>query len=155
MDIQRDAQAIDRIGADVIRDHFGISRQALHYWRKNGIPDRHRNSLAALAETRADAAVLGDGKRDKWFASRSIYAIVDAEDRVRYVGKTHKEPMVRAADHMASCSKVGAWMRENAWTVKVLQVATAQSAAQCERTWIAKMHADGHPLFNAQLVPAN
>jgi len=28
--------------------HFRISRQAVHYWRKKGVPARHRTTLAML-----------------------------------------------------------------------------------------------------------
>lgn len=43
-----DAEAIDRVGEEAIKAHFGISRQAIHYWRKNGVPDMHRKTLAML-----------------------------------------------------------------------------------------------------------
>ena len=42
------ATAIDRVGREAIMAHFGISRQAIDYWRKNGVPPRHRKTLAML-----------------------------------------------------------------------------------------------------------
>jgi hypothetical protein len=47
-----DAPAIDRIGLDAIRDHFEISRQAVFYWRRAGVPKQHRKTLAMLGEQR-------------------------------------------------------------------------------------------------------
>ena len=44
------AEAIDRIGMQRIRSHFNISRQAVAYWRREGVPKPHLNSLMALAE---------------------------------------------------------------------------------------------------------
>lgn len=153
MDAQRDSAIIDRIGRKLIMEHFGISRQAVHHWCKNGIPDRHRNSVAMLSNSKRDKARLAEERNDKWFANRNIYAIVDAEDRVRYVGKTHKEPMARAADHIRSRSRVGEWMRNNLWSVRTLQIATAAFASTCERQWIEKMHREGQPLFNRHCLP--
>jgi hypothetical protein len=43
-----DAEAIDRVGRDAILNHFQISRQALSYWRRNGVPKQHRTTLAML-----------------------------------------------------------------------------------------------------------
>lgn len=43
-----DAAAIDRVGFEAIQAHFGVSRQALNYWRRNGVPNRHRKTLAML-----------------------------------------------------------------------------------------------------------
>lgn len=43
-----DAAAIDRVGSKAIIAHFGITRQALSYWRKNGVPKPHRKTLAML-----------------------------------------------------------------------------------------------------------
>jgi hypothetical protein len=43
-----DAAAIDRLGRDRIEEHFGITRQAIDYWRKNGVPKPHRKTLAML-----------------------------------------------------------------------------------------------------------
>lgn len=43
-----DAAAIDRLGFPRIKAHFNISRQAFHYWRANGVPKMHRNTLVLL-----------------------------------------------------------------------------------------------------------
>lgn len=43
-----DSEAIDRVGRRLIRDHFEITRQALAYWRRNGVPKQHRKPLALL-----------------------------------------------------------------------------------------------------------
>lgn len=43
-----DAAAIDRVGRKVIMDHFGVSHQAITYWRKTGVPKPHRKTLALL-----------------------------------------------------------------------------------------------------------
>lgn len=42
------AAAIDRVGLEAIQAHFGISRQAVHYWRTKGVPAMHRKTLAML-----------------------------------------------------------------------------------------------------------
>lgn len=42
------ADAIERVGYPAIMAHFGVSRQALHYWKKKGVPERHRKTLAML-----------------------------------------------------------------------------------------------------------
>lgn len=44
-----DAAAIDRLGFPRIKAHFNISRQAFHYWRANGVPKMHRNTLVMVA----------------------------------------------------------------------------------------------------------
>jgi hypothetical protein len=46
-----DSAAIDRIGLPAIQEHFVITRQAAHYWRKAGVPKQHRRSLALLGES--------------------------------------------------------------------------------------------------------
>lgn len=46
-----DAAAIDRLGFPRIKAHFNISRQAFHYWRANGVPNMHRNTLVMIAST--------------------------------------------------------------------------------------------------------
>lgn len=43
-----DAAAVDRLGRGRIMSHFNISRQAIDYWRKHGVPKRHRKTLAML-----------------------------------------------------------------------------------------------------------
>jgi len=43
-----DADAIDRLGVKAINAHFGISRQAIAYWRAHGVPKQHRKTLAML-----------------------------------------------------------------------------------------------------------
>ena len=43
------AAAVDRIGREPIMQHFGISRQAIQYWRKKGVPHMHRKTLSMLA----------------------------------------------------------------------------------------------------------
>ena len=50
METQRhpDSAAIDRVGANAVYNHFGITRQALAYWRKKGVPPVHRKTLAML-----------------------------------------------------------------------------------------------------------
>jgi hypothetical protein len=47
-----DAAAIDRIGTGALMEHFQISAQAVSYWRLNGVPKQHRNSLRMLGEAR-------------------------------------------------------------------------------------------------------
>lgn len=42
------AAAIDRLGYEAIKEHFGISRQAVAYWKRNGVPDMHRKTLSML-----------------------------------------------------------------------------------------------------------
>ncbi len=41
-------ELIDRVGLEAIQAHFGISRQAVHYWRTKGVPAMHRKTLAML-----------------------------------------------------------------------------------------------------------
>lgn len=43
------ATAIEKIGLAAIQQHFGITRQAVHYWKKNGVPAVHLKTLAMLA----------------------------------------------------------------------------------------------------------
>jgi hypothetical protein len=43
-----DAAALDRLGFAPIRAHMRISRQAFSYWRYNGVPKLHRNTIAML-----------------------------------------------------------------------------------------------------------
>lgn len=43
-----DAAAIDRIGTAAIMEHFQLSRQSVSYWRREGVPKRHRKTLAML-----------------------------------------------------------------------------------------------------------
>lgn len=43
-----DAAAIDRLGVEPIMSHFEISRQAISYWRRKGVPKQHRKTLAML-----------------------------------------------------------------------------------------------------------
>jgi len=43
-----DSAAIDRIGAIAIRERFGITRQAVFYWRRKGVPNEHRRDLIAM-----------------------------------------------------------------------------------------------------------
>ncbi len=43
-----DAAAIDRLTVKAITDHLGISRQAVSYWRKHGVPKYHRRGLVLL-----------------------------------------------------------------------------------------------------------
>lgn len=50
-----DAPAIDRVGLDAIREHFDITRQAVFYWRRAGVPRQHRKSLAMLGENAGHA----------------------------------------------------------------------------------------------------
>lgn len=43
-----DAIAVDRLGETRIKAHFNITRQAVAYWRANGVPRMHRKTLAML-----------------------------------------------------------------------------------------------------------
>jgi hypothetical protein len=43
-----DSSAIDRVGVPTVRAHFGISRQVIFYWRRQGVPNEHRKELALL-----------------------------------------------------------------------------------------------------------
>lgn len=45
-----DSAAIDRIGTRHITKHFGMTRQAVSYWRKNGVPRQYRKFLRELGE---------------------------------------------------------------------------------------------------------
>lgn len=45
-----DAAAIDRIGTAAIMEHFEITRQAVFYWRRSGVPKNCRKALAKLGE---------------------------------------------------------------------------------------------------------
>lgn len=42
------AAAIDRLGKEAIIAHFGVTRQAIHFWRHRGVPKMHRKTLAML-----------------------------------------------------------------------------------------------------------
>lgn len=43
------AAAIDRLGHPRIKAHYNISKQAIAYWRKKGVPKMHHNTLLMLA----------------------------------------------------------------------------------------------------------
>jgi hypothetical protein len=45
-----DSAAIDRIGVAIVSEHFYITRQAVHYWRRAGVPKRYRRMILALGE---------------------------------------------------------------------------------------------------------
>lgn len=45
-----DAAAIDRVGTRAIMEHFEITRQAVFYWRRSGVPKNCRKALAAFGE---------------------------------------------------------------------------------------------------------
>jgi hypothetical protein len=47
-----DAVVMRRIGTATIREHFEISKQAVHYWRFKGVPKQYRKALIALGESR-------------------------------------------------------------------------------------------------------
>lgn len=42
-------QLIDTLGRKVVRQRYGLTRQALYYWRKRGVPHSHRVAVAKLA----------------------------------------------------------------------------------------------------------
>jgi hypothetical protein len=49
---QRDiasCELIERVGPDLVADHFGISRQHLHMWKVRGIPQMRRLAFQNLA----------------------------------------------------------------------------------------------------------
>ena len=50
-DLHPDAPAIDRIGVAAIRERFNITRQAVFYWRRKGVPRSYRKEMAALARS--------------------------------------------------------------------------------------------------------
>lgn len=45
-----DSAAIDRIGGPIIREHFGLTRGAIFYWRRNGVPDAYRREMISLGK---------------------------------------------------------------------------------------------------------
>lgn len=51
----------------------------------------------------------------------SIYAIRDSEGRVRYVGCTSGLIEDRAREHRNAKKPLSLWMRENAWTVTLME----------------------------------
>lgn len=60
-----DAAAIDRVGREAILDYFGITRQALHYWRRNGVPRPHRKTLGMLGAMAGHAMPEMQEMRDR------------------------------------------------------------------------------------------
>ena len=60
-----DTLAIDRVGEAAIYAHFGITRQALHYWRTKGVPDVHRKTLAMLGAVAGQPMPEMSSKRGK------------------------------------------------------------------------------------------
>ena len=46
-----DSEAIDRIGIKAIIDRFEVTRQAVHYWRRQGVPNDWRQSLLRLGKS--------------------------------------------------------------------------------------------------------
>lgn len=45
-----DAPAIDRLGTRLIRSRIDVTRQAIAYWRKKGVPKEHRKTLREIAK---------------------------------------------------------------------------------------------------------
>jgi hypothetical protein len=45
-----DAPAVDRIGTEVLMEHFDMTRQAVSHWRRNGVPKTYRNPVILLAQ---------------------------------------------------------------------------------------------------------
>ena len=45
-----DSSAIDRVGTTPIVEHFQVTKQAVSYWRRAGIPKQHRRPLALLGK---------------------------------------------------------------------------------------------------------
>ncbi len=42
-------ELIDAIGTKAVANAYGLSRQRLYAWRKNGVPHTHRVAVARLA----------------------------------------------------------------------------------------------------------
>lgn len=51
MDISHES-LIDSIGTKEVRERYGLSRQALHNWRRRGVPYSRRVSVARFAAER-------------------------------------------------------------------------------------------------------
>ena len=49
------AAVVEALGRDVIQDQFGITRQAIDYWCKNGIPKQYHKTIAMLGVMRGSA----------------------------------------------------------------------------------------------------
>jgi hypothetical protein len=47
-----DSAAVDRVGTRAIREHFGITRQSIAYWREKGVPKHFRKPLKLFAESK-------------------------------------------------------------------------------------------------------
>jgi hypothetical protein len=60
-----DAAAIDRVGVPAIVAHFGITKQAVSYWRRNGVPKPHRKTLAMLGAVAGHAMPEMTEMRDR------------------------------------------------------------------------------------------
>ncbi len=64
-----DSQAIDRLGVLAVRLHFGMTRHAVYYWRRKGVPVEHRRALIALGrrlgDEMAEIKIKHDRKRGR------------------------------------------------------------------------------------------
>ena len=45
-----DAAAIDRLDTNAICERFKVTRQAVSYWRREGVPYRYRKAMHALGK---------------------------------------------------------------------------------------------------------
>jgi hypothetical protein len=60
-----DSEAIDRIGTPVIVEHLGVTRQAVFYWRRQGVPNDWRDPLARLGKRLGHEMPEMKTKRDR------------------------------------------------------------------------------------------
>ena len=112
---------------------------------------RHRPLCADYWKEYSTVTQLADpsGPTDR---PHYIYALVDANGRVRYVGKTYdvRGRLVghrRMARYTARASPVYAWLRgvEAPPTAVILQTVSADDAARAEREWILRMRSIADP----------
>ncbi len=87
----------------------------------------------------------------------TIYAILDSELAVRYVGKTRAALSERARNHIAASKKdtrpISQWIAANAndFMMQPLELSLYRDASNVEYSWIRKFRRDGCDLLN--IVP--
>lgn len=77
-----------------------------------------------------------------------MYALVDAQDRIRYVGKTVCELDVRLAWHLAQPTnwRMRMWLRSETPTIRLITFARRRDVDRVEVWWIAWCRARGRLL---------
>ncbi|KAK4833124.1 hypothetical protein QYF36_001701 [Acer negundo] len=93
------------------------------------------------------------GDFGKW--SEFVYAILDIDRKIRYVGRTTNRLNVRLNQHRSQCKKgtmpFHKWLKTDPYvTIELLEVCPYQKrhAGEAEADWIRWLRCKGHPIMN-------